>query len=92
MGNLHSLWLTSRTRSKDNVVVIIALDWMCDLIASPLGKGFLNLIQSHHRCRNLHQWKSEMAIIKLGSATSKIAETLSKAEWLSMGNCRHDLT
>ena len=43
MGNLHSFRLTSRTRSKDNVVVIIALDWMRDLIASPLSKGFLNL-------------------------------------------------
>ena len=43
MGNLHSLWLTSRTRSKDDVVIIISLDWMRDLIASPLSKDFLNL-------------------------------------------------
>ena len=43
MGNLHSFRLTSRTRSKDDVVVIIALDWMRDFIVIPLGKGFLNL-------------------------------------------------
>ena len=43
MGNLYSLRLTSCTRSKDNVVVIITLDWMRNLITSPLSKGFLNL-------------------------------------------------
>ena len=43
MGNLHSLRFTSRTRSKDDVVIIIALDWMRDFIAGPFIKGFLNL-------------------------------------------------
>ena len=43
MWNLHSLRLTSRTRSKDDVVIIITLDWMRDLIAISLSKGFLNL-------------------------------------------------
>lgn len=33
------LRLTSRTRSKDNVVIIISLDWMRDFIVVPWAKA-----------------------------------------------------
>ena len=44
MGDLHSLRLTSRTRSKDDVVVVISLDWMGHLVAGSLNKSFMDLL------------------------------------------------
>ena len=57
MRDLHTFRFASRTRSKDNVVIIIALDRMTNLIGSLLCVSRSNLIQTENSCICIRQRK-----------------------------------